>query len=256
MWNVNFKKTKLQKWEGGNIREGTWGFIGILHHNWAKIALRWKKDGQTSQRGFQSIPRVAFVNTETGELKKNKQTNRGPDWSVTICIPHLIFNQRRIFGFKPQLVRNSASYKNHLPNMSRDRDTAGDQTQARHSRAHRSRCSSLSSFKGQEELRWGQQSTRLYSQDSDRGALSPWCTGNYTSTIKALKPRYHAKWYFICQGHKNVKYSILNPYYAPKVLIWKYWLVDKVKIKFTCAEVIRLCVVGKSRQSCKLKSLT
>lgn len=127
-----------------------WDSSPQLSQNSAEVE---KRRTQTSQRGFKSTPRVASVNTETGELKKTQQTNRGPDWSVTICIPHLIFNQRRISGFKPQLVRNSASYKNHLPNVSRDGDTAGDQTQARRSRAHRSRCGSLSSFKGQEELR-------------------------------------------------------------------------------------------------------
>lgn len=74
--------------------EGTWGFIGILHHNWAKIALRWKKrQTQTSQRGFKSIPRAAFVNMETGELKKKQkkqqQTNRETVTGVSPSASHV-----------------------------------------------------------------------------------------------------------------------------------------------------------------------
>lgn len=110
MRKVNKKnpaKVTGREHKGGNIGV-YWDSSPQLSRNSAEVEQR---EAQTSQRGFKSIPRVAFVNTETGELKKTKQTNRGPDWSVAICIPHLIFNQGRISSFKPQLVRNSASYK-------------------------------------------------------------------------------------------------------------------------------------------------
>lgn len=100
---------------------------------------RWGRKKDTSQWGFKSMPLVASQHRNR-ELKKKKkqpqQTNREDVAGVSPSASHiLIFNQRRSSSFKPQLARNTESYKNHLPNMSRDGNTAGHQTQERHSRA-------------------------------------------------------------------------------------------------------------------------
>lgn len=99
---------------------------------------RWGRKKTHLSEALKACP-LWLLNTETGELKKKKQpqqTNREDVARVSPSASHiLIFNQCRSSSFKTQLARNTESYKNHLPNMSRDGNTAGDQTQERHSRA-------------------------------------------------------------------------------------------------------------------------
>lgn len=136
-------------WSSGEHR----GFIGILHHNWAKIALRWKKDRHKHVRGaLKAYPGwlLSTQKLESFKKKKKKQTNREDVTGVSPSASHVWSSiNAQAPALKPSWSENAASYKNHLPDMSRDGATAGDQTPARHSRAHRARFIGLSSFKGE-----------------------------------------------------------------------------------------------------------
>lgn len=199
-----------------------WDSSPRLSQNSAEVE---KRRTQTSQRGFKSIPRVAFVNTETGELKK--KTSK-PTEALTGVSPSASHIWSSINAESPAL---NPSWSETLPPIKttyRMWAETGTQQETKHKRdaAEHTGHDAAVCLHLKDRRNSGEDSIVLVY--IARTVIQGLWLHDVWATLplhKGLKTKIPCKMIFYLPAAQKL-YSILHLYNAPTVLIWKHWLVD------------------------------
>lgn len=142
---------------------------------------RWGRKKDTSQWGFKSMPLMASQHRNR-ELKKKKKNNPSKPTERTWLECHHLHptSWSSISAEAPALKHSWPETLNPTKTTYQIWAETGTQQDTKHKRdtvEHRSRFSSLSSFKGQEQLLWGQ-----FYRETAAGALTAVLHGHISST--------------------------------------------------------------------------